>query len=288
MDPALILFAISAGVKLGQKFYEVLVDANRERPLFLPLGNLFGSIQLADAKDFFSRPENVNLVRNGGPYAGLNGQDLVKAYRSLLAVNQHLGNPESITDEAVSLIRDLHEFEQFKKGFGHAPPVVRLIGTLVDIGIDYFRANPQALGKGSAARLVVEAFIKGIDPIDFDTAREDHLQIVGEVMLAGLQVFGENTNLVSKDKRIQVLLGGMTGAIVEDFKDAESQGAADRRRNFFERVTSSLLRGAMAGFADNPTLFLKGDADSEKIIRATITQVFKGLENQEDLFTNES
>jgi len=44
----------------------------------------------------------------------------------------------------------------------------------------------------------------------------------------------------------------------------------------------------MAGFADNPTLFLGGDAEPEKIIRDTVTQVFKGLENEEDLFTPDS
>jgi hypothetical protein len=291
MDANLILLAIEAGVKLGQRFYEVLVDANRERPLFLPLGDLFGSISEANAVDFFNKEENHKLIEPGGPYAGLDRKGKAQAYRSLLAVNQQLGNPASIADEAVELIRDLHKFEQFKKGYGPAAPVLRLIGVLVDIGIGYFQANPQALGQGSPARKVVEAFITGIKPIDFENDAEGKLQtIAGEVMLAGLYAFGENTNLVIKDKRIQVLFGGMAGAIFADFQDAASVGTAIRREEFFQRVTSSLLRGAMAGFADNPTYFIKGDDDAEKIIRVTLTQVFKGLaaEDQEDLFTNDS
>jgi hypothetical protein len=328
MDPTLILFAISAGVKLGQKFYEVLVDANRERPLYLPLGDFAGNPELPDAVRFFQYSNTKKLTTKGGPYYLLDGQDLINAYHSVLAVSQQLGktisfdpgpkdtySPSySVADEVVDFIMSFHgfnqdllkqlpkkeqkidlkqlPFDQLKKGEGHAPPVLRLIGVLVDIGIDYFHANPQALGENSAARKVLEAFITGIKPIDFDQAEDGKLQtIAGTVMLAGLCAFGENTNLVSKDKRIQVLLGGVTGAIVKDFKDAPTIGAAFRRQEFFERVTSSLLRGVMAGFADNPTLFLTEDTgNAEKIIRDTITQVFKGLaqEDQEKLFTNES
>jgi hypothetical protein len=42
MNPALVLFAIEAGIKLGRKVNEVLVDETAQRPLLLPLGDLFG------------------------------------------------------------------------------------------------------------------------------------------------------------------------------------------------------------------------------------------------------
>jgi len=110
-------------------------------------------------------------------------------------------------------------------------------------------------------------------------------------MRAGLQAFGENTNLLTKDQRIQVLLGGMTGAIVADFKNLEkdiTEGAKDRRIEFYQDITSSLLMGAMAGVAGNPKLFFKGNGDAQKILQDTVTHVFKGLEGQEDLFTPDS
>ena len=41
MNAALAMFAIEAGVKLGRKIHDVLIDANIQRPLVLPVGDLF-------------------------------------------------------------------------------------------------------------------------------------------------------------------------------------------------------------------------------------------------------
>jgi hypothetical protein len=40
MDTSVIILAIQAGVRLGRKLNDVLVDKTRERALILPLGNL--------------------------------------------------------------------------------------------------------------------------------------------------------------------------------------------------------------------------------------------------------
>jgi hypothetical protein len=288
MDPTLILFAIEAGVRLGQKVYEVLVDANVERPLFLPLGDAPESIQRDRARKFFDLPENAALTAPGGPYEGVDDDEdiMVKAYHTILAISHQLGPVEVVTiDQSREIIAQLHAFEQFQEGFGSASPLQRLCGTLVAIGIDFFQINPQALGKNSPARRVVEGFLLALDPQEFERVDAD---LAGQMLLAGLQVFGDNTSLVSKDKRLRVLLGGMTKALVDDFKAAGSEGAKDRRKNLYDRISASLLRGAMAGFSDNATLFLPGDSKSEGLIRATLTQVLQGLQNQEDLFSNDS
>jgi hypothetical protein len=44
MDASLVIFSIQAGVQLGRKLNEVLVDETRERALILPLGNLYGNV----------------------------------------------------------------------------------------------------------------------------------------------------------------------------------------------------------------------------------------------------
>ncbi len=62
MDPALILFAIEAAVRLGRKVYDVLVDETHERALPLPLGDLHGDPTEADARIFFAAVENRHLA----------------------------------------------------------------------------------------------------------------------------------------------------------------------------------------------------------------------------------
>ena len=41
MNAELIMFGIEAGVKLGAKLNDVLVDATVEKPMLLPVGELF-------------------------------------------------------------------------------------------------------------------------------------------------------------------------------------------------------------------------------------------------------
>lgn len=91
-------------------------------------------------------------------------------------------------------------------------------GTVVEIGIDYFVANPQALGKDSSARRVVAAFLVGINDVDF--AEGESIDVVGDVLMAALKVLGDNATLVSNDTRIHVLLGGVTDALRNDLKEA--------------------------------------------------------------------
>ncbi len=332
MDPALILFAIEAGVKLGQKFYEVMVDANAERPLYLPLGDLFGSIKFNDANYFFRHDINaMKLVADDGIWLALfdkSEDEIVAHYQYVLAIMQQCG-VNSLTDDAYKILvyrhggineiinkqlskegedelsaNDFKEltFEQLKKGEGHATPVLRLMGALVDVGIEFFQLNPQGLIKNSAARKVVTAFVTAITSpatkIDFDMEAQGDNELIGKlqeiaggVMLAGLQALGTNTNLLFKDERVQTLFGGITGAIVADFKTLEkdlTQAGEDRRKQFYADITSSLLQGAMAGFAANPTLFFKKNGDVPKIIQDMVTQVCNGLKGKEDLFTPDS
>ena len=54
MIPAsLVIFAIQAGVQLGQKSYEIMVDKDFDRPLRLPMGDSLGEEAENVAKEFF-------------------------------------------------------------------------------------------------------------------------------------------------------------------------------------------------------------------------------------------
>jgi hypothetical protein len=57
--------AIAAGIKPGRKVNEVRVDETAQRPLLLPLGDLFGGLTEAGAMRFFNG-EGGHLVAAGG------------------------------------------------------------------------------------------------------------------------------------------------------------------------------------------------------------------------------
>src|SRR5262245_48451460 len=168
VEPALVIFAIEAGVKIGRKIYDVLVDTTESKALLLPFGPLAGSITLAEAQEFFDEPQNQPLVADGGPYAALRGKPgLIDAYRTVRQINVVVGADVVTTEAGVEVILNIEKFEQHKDGFGPHSPMQQILGTVVEVGIDYFAANPQSLGKDSSARKVVTAFLVGIDDIDF-------------------------------------------------------------------------------------------------------------------------
>jgi len=286
MDPTLIIFAIESAVRLGQKLNDILVDETVERPLILPVGNLYADIAELDAKEFFDREENRDLVEEGGPYCNFAGADLVKAYSSLIAIDERLGGSAGTMVDAKALIVGLHKFEQFKKGFGAKHPVQRVLGTLVEIGVDYFSVNPDALGKDSSSRRVLEAFILRLDDIEF--SEETPTVIIGDVLLAALKTLDEHITLVDDDERLQVLLGGVTKAVVEEVEEALSETEKMRREDLIKRMGSSILRGGIGAFTENSDLFLPGDSTAKVLVQSTLEQLLVGIRDRDNLFTNES
>src|SRR5436190_2107467 len=123
MDPSIVIFAIEAAVKLGQKVYAVLVDETAERALLLPTGDLFGSVLENDATQYFLQPENLRLIKAGGPYAGFSPAQQLEAYRTLLDINRRLDGPAEDLQQAQQIVEGLQAFRQLKAGFGAKSPV---------------------------------------------------------------------------------------------------------------------------------------------------------------------
>ena len=283
VDPALVMFAIQAGVALGRKTYDVLVESTQAAPLLLPIGALAGSIQEADAVLFFNRPENRPLVESGGPYHGLSREQLVVAWATVRQVGDRLGDAGGA---AVETLRALHAFEQHRRGFGPRSPWQRIAGTVVEIGIDYFATNPQAMGKDSPARRILLAFLAGIRDVPF--AEGDPVDVIGDTLLAGLRVLSDRPTLVTDDARVQALLGGVTASLAAELQAAGSLGERQRREDLFHRVTAALLRGGADAVAGHVDLFVRGRGRGGEVVRSAVSAVLGGVRDQEELFSNDA
>ncbi len=286
MDPALIIFAIESAIRLGRKLNEILVDETHERPLLLPLGDLHANVGVVNAIEFFDRPENLHLVAEGGPYFEFNREQLAKAHATLIVLDERLGGRGDALLEASDTVVKLQRFEQLKKNFGANSPRQRVLGTLVEIGIDYFAANPQALGKQSNGRKVMVAFITRLDDVEF--AEGSRHEIVGQVLLAALHVLEDQIHLVSDDQRLQVLLGGVTQAMIAEIELAGSETEKIRREDLFKRIGRGILRGGVKAFSENADLFLPGDTAAKPLVESALAQTLAGLRDHENLFTAEA
>lgn len=145
MQSSTVLLAIDAAVRLGRKLHDVLIDDTAEEPLLLPVGELFGSVSAAEAQEFFDSKQGQLLLKPGAPYHGFTKKKLIKAFKTVKRVELELdgfGIEQDPSAAAVEIVQNLHAFELYKKEFKSRPAVQRVLGTIVEIGIDYFIANP--------------------------------------------------------------------------------------------------------------------------------------------------
>lgn len=286
MDVKLVMFAIEAGAKLGRRIDDVLVDATAARPLLLPLGDLFANVDASRAVRFFDREENLPLVSRGGPYFDLDREGLTAAYLSLLDADQRLDGPGEIRESTAEVIAKLHAFENSKKGTTRAAAAQRVLGTLVEIGIDYFVANPKALGKNSSERRIISAFVQGLDDVDF--AEGERAVLLQGVLGAALHTLNGNITLLTDDRKASILLGGVTKALIADIESAGTQAAKGKRQKLFARISGSILLGAADALSGDLDLFLPEDDTAKALVGSTLTQFLDGIRGKENLFSNES
>ena len=284
MNAALIMFGIEAGVKLGTKLNDVLVDATVEKPMLLPVGELFGSVTEDDAIEFFDN--HSELTTAGQPYHRYSRADKLKAYKTLKQIDDRVVGSGSVSSEAIQIVSNLQKLQQYKQGFGAKPALQRVVGTLVEIGIDYFVTHPEAIGAKSKERKILQGFVESLDEVNF--AEGTRTEIVGDVLVLALDTLQVNASLIMDDARLQALVGGVTNSLLKDIQDAGSIAAMKRREDFVRRIGSSILKGGAQAFSQNIDLFLPEDSDAKPLVSSTLTQLLEGLHGKENLFTNES
>jgi len=279
-----VILAINAGIKLGQKINEVLIDETVERPFILPLGNLFGDVQTGVAVNYFM--DHPELTRPGAPYAGLANEDKLKAYKTILTLQKRLDDPEGISGSVEEIILNLNQFEQFKEGFNSRPPIQRVLGTVVEIAVDYFASTPNLLDGDSDSKKVLRSFISHLDDIKF--AETPPTRVVRDILLASLRTLNGNVTLLDDNKRLTALVGGITQSFIDDYEGISSAAGKIRRGQFIKRIASSIMKGGVSTFTENIDLYLGSDAKARTLVKSTLTQVIAGIDGKEDLFTNES
>jgi len=289
IDPNLVLFAVEAGVRIGRKLNEVLVDETAQRPLLMPLGDLFGSVTEAEAMRFFS-VDQPELIKPGGACHAFKTDrpKLIQFYRAMRGVEAQ-GVAPSTTDlnaRRKEIVGQLSALDQFDLEFKAKHPARRIFGTVVEIGIDYFAIHPEALGRDSAARKIIHAFVAGLQDTDF--AEGPGRQILGDLLGSALRTLGEHAALIDDDQRLTVMLGAVTGAVAEDLRLAIREEDEVARHQLFRRIGTSLLRGTAEAFVGDIALFMPENGAARQLVQDTLGQLLQGIKGQEDLFTNET
>lgn len=292
-----IIFAIEAGVKLGQKVHEVLIDETRERALLLPLGDVVGDEERTNALDFLSDPVYAKLFEPNGPYHNMDSP--AKVARTLLGLEYRGVKREELVDA----LGKMHRYKQVSDQFAARPVVQRILGTVVEIGISYYSTHPPALFRDSAANKVVEGFVEGLNQLLVENRlsfAEDSFasiaeKVLGYALTTALNTLSETPGLVVGDERIKALVSSSTRAMSAEIAAIREQAAAGFELShlatseaYLKRLAGSILRGGATAIAENPGLFvgvIRNESDPKNILHAVIIDIAEGVRDNRDLFT---
>jgi hypothetical protein len=298
----LVLFAIHAAIKLGQKIQTVFEDEIRDRELVLPSVG-FPDSELptpSDTEDFFTEAGKVfveqqvkvksesgdvtNLPEYGSLYGlwqkwqagtdpGTTMHQLRQAAKSLMMAGkaddvrgEYRRDPETF----YAGVNALFVVKQWRVD-PKPPPLQRLAGTVVELALDYVKADPTLFGGKAVGDRVVRSFLLSLDEVQFAETRYDDLLL--DILQASLSAFRTQGDLIIGDKTLALLLKRMSVTLADNIKKAEdSQDPLQQLMlNTFRRETlQGFIKISAATVSEHATRLL-GPADSSE------TQLLNGV-----------
>lgn len=296
---ALVIFAISSALKLGQQIRQACVDAAKGRPLVLPLPNFFSQPDAVSAANYFAGPGAAH-VSPGSQLSGLlqkrkaPGQVLTPGEEALLlSYHVEFFNLDRVRAGKIGTAADgstLHAPEytalitvrQWQRGAEPNPSTLqRLAGTFIEIGVNYFANVPGAFSKDSSQGKALAGFFQGLSEIRFSD--EELGELPGRLFVAALETISGHGELLSADAKVQELVKVVTASLSSDVARRISQtGDADLVKkghigDWAELVFRSMLSSAGGLVLANPTRFLGLEKEGQATLVTRVGESVLGL-----------
>lgn len=318
----LIIFAIHAAIKLGQKIRTVYEEEVRDRDLFLPpVGFTPANLPYWDeAEKFFLGPGQGFVApptkpRPGEesrpqPPAGLfyelwqqKGKPIIQeklcfAYQN---IKDNLDPHRREADVKGDYLRDPGKFyeganalfvvQQWREGKNPKRPAwQRLAGTVVELAVDYVKADPGLFGANGKGDHIVRSFLLSLDNVDFAEARHDELLL--EILQASLNTFAGQAEVVIGDDTLALLLKRVSATLVSQVDRAEKSHDANKLLalyNFRREMLQDILRVSAATASDQAARLLgPPDSKEEQLLNSVLQAVLHTVQTQPLLFSSQT
>lgn len=296
---ALVIFAISSSIKLGQQIRQACVDAAKGRPLVLPLPNFFSQPDVVSAANYFAGPGAAHVTPDSQLSRLLQkrkspGQVLTPGEEEhLLGYHVEFFNLDLVRAGKIGRAADgstLHALEytalitvrQWQRGAEpHPTTLQRLAGTFIEIGVNYFANVPGALSKDSSQGKALAGFLQGMGEIRF--SEEELGEIPGRLFVAALETISGHGDLLSADAKVQELVKVITASLSSDVaRRIDQAGDADLVEkehigDWAELVFRSVLSSAGGLVLSNPERFLGLEKDGQAALVTRVGESVLGL-----------
>ncbi|MEM9345617.1 MAG: hypothetical protein AAGB26_03255 [Planctomycetota bacterium] len=280
ISPELVVFAIKAGVKLAEEARYQFVQRTKDRELVLPLPDIEHEPTVIAAILFFEEPtsekyltefEGLKPLHDKATGMGLEAEEKARylnLYKEAFTVSATAASNTPVELGSLSLPSDAYDalvrFKQWGMSDPNRPKLERrLIGLVVEIGIDYVASIPGTINTSGRYGQVISGFVQAINDIDFQALAETDRpleQLFGRLVIAALETVGEHPDLVTSDKNLKELIGiaakGLSLDVSEKVKEASTTSAKANLEDWAELVFRSLISSAGRKVLSEPAKFL--------------------------------
>lgn len=319
---SMILFAIHAAIKLGQKIRTVFEEEVRDRDLFLPpVGFTPANLPYWDeTEEFFLGPGQGFVAPPAKPRPGEESrpqppaglfydlwqqrkkpsiqEKLCFAYQSIKdnidphrreddVKGDYLRQPDKLYQGANALF----VVQQWREGTDPKRPVwQRLAGTIVELAVDYVKADPGLFGGNGKGDRIVRAFLLSLDNLDFAEARHDELLL--EILQASLNTFAGQAELAIGDETLALLLKRVSSTLVAQVDRAEKANDANKLLalyNFRREMLQDILRVSANTVSEQASRLLgPPDRKEGQLLNAVLQAVLHTVQTQPLLFSSQT
>lgn len=231
-----IIFAINSAIKLGSNAQKAYINRIRDKDLLLPLLAVDFRPTLLDMYTFFDKPENskylneledlLKLHKKAGKKPPTLNEEELEAYRQFyFNLNSDTG-PLS-PDGLLSLLK----IRQFEKNKTSGSVLQAVAGSLVEIGVDYFKLTPGALNPGSVQGRLFQKFLGAFDGIslaDNPNLKQDiSNRLLPNLFSAAAESLGELSPRIAADEKVQDFIQATAKGIANDIFERAAQRELD-------------------------------------------------------------
>ena len=226
-----VIFGVKSGLKLVNEGRQAFIEETISEELLLPLPNADFNFTLGSANQFYRSPEGQLLLEKHP-----NLKDFFERRRRLTDEEketyisearkfQQLGELQNtqIPEDKVlasglsaNALKSLVTVQQFAHIHNRDSPSAfqRVLGSLIEIGVDTFSKFPGILDTESAAGRAVSGFLNSIDEFDFSSEHVDSL--ARSLFISVVETIGENTDLLGADEKTELLIKSVSGGLIKD------------------------------------------------------------------------
>jgi hypothetical protein len=312
----LVLFAIQAAIRLGQKLQTVFEDETRDNPLVLPPvpGSTLPTFD--EAEPFFESEQGQTFVAmstetdgNGKPitlgmYAefwqrrndmvrgGEARQQLVEAFARIRTLQDQVtaaetrGTLQGDRADFLAGTNALFVVKQWRDGDDpKRHPVQRIAGTIVNIALDYAQINPRLFGGKGRGDQLARAFLTSLDKVDFAETTFDDLLV--DVFDAAVRTVAENSGFIVAQEHWSLLLKKVALTLAADFEKASgNDDKLEALYTFRRELLQDVLKTAAAVVGEHPELFLSAPSGGgDVLVQGVLKGVLGALQDEPKLFT---